>query len=291
MNDTMPPLDMPIGACDCHNHVVGPQDKYPMDPARVYTGDVAPVAALLAERKKLGISRNILIQASFYGTDNRCMLDGLAELGETARGIAVVSPDISNEDLRALDARGVRGVRVNLETGGTRDPKVAATALSALGERLAPLDWHIQLYAMLSVITQIADQIARLPVPVVIDHFGRAVAAKGVAQPGFSTLLDLVRARKIYVKLSGSRHISKLPDESDVAPLARALIEAGRDRLVWGSDWPHTSRRPDGSRTEIAPYAKVDDAAQLRNLRSWCQDASVWKAILVDTPAKLYRFS
>jgi predicted TIM-barrel fold metal-dependent hydrolase len=262
-----------------------------MDPQRVYTAGPAPVSALLAERKRLGLSRNVLIQASFYGTDNRCMLDALAEFGDSARGVVVVSPSISDDELGAFDKRGVRGVRVNLETSGNRDPKAASAALAALATKLAPMGWHIQLYAMLSVIEQIADQIAALPVPVVIDHFGRAVAALGVAQPGFSALLDLVRSRKIYVKLSGSRHISKVLGETDVAPLAKALIEAGSDRLVWGSDWPHTSRRGDGSRTEIAPYAVVDDEAQLRLVRSWCPNDAVWNAVMADTPARLYGFA
>jgi len=282
--------DMPAGACDCHNHIVGTQDAYPMDPNRVYTAGPAPGSALLAERKRLGLSRNVLIQASFYGTDNRCMLDALGEMGESARGVAVVAPSITSDELLAMDARGVRGVRLNLETSGNRDPKAASDALAALATKLAPLGWHIQLYAMLSVIDQIADQIAALPVPVVIDHFGRAVAALGVTQPGFSSLIDLVRTRKVYVKLSGSRHISKVPGDTDVAPLAHALIEAGSDRLVWGSDWPHTSRRPDGSRTEIAPYAAVDDAAQLELVRSWCPNETVWRNIMADTPARLYGF-
>jgi predicted TIM-barrel fold metal-dependent hydrolase len=284
-------LDMPPGACDCHNHIVGTPDAYPMDPQRVYTAGPASVSALLAERKRLGLSRNVLIQASFYGTDNRCMLDALAEFGDTARGVVVVSPSILNDELRAFDKLGVRGVRVNLETGGNRDPKAASAALAALATKLAPLGWHIQLYAMLSVIDQIADEIAALPVPVVIDHFGRAVAALGTAQPGFSTLLDLVRSQKIYVKLSGSRHISKVPGETDVAPLAHALIKAGADRLLWGSDWPHTSRRADGSRIDVAPYAIVDDEAQLRLVRSWCANDAIWKAIMADAPARLYGFA
>lgn len=260
-----------------------------MDPNRVYTAGVASVAQLREQRAKLGLSRNVLIQASFYGTDNTCMLDALTELGDSARGVAMVAPDVGDEELRRLDARNVKAVRINLETGLNRDPKAAAAALEAMAVRLAPLGWHIQLYAALSVIAQIADRIAALPVPVVIDHFGRAVAALGPRQPGFDALLDLVRSRKSYVKLSGYRHISKLPDLSDMAPLARALIDAGPDRLVWGTDWPHTGRRADGNRLEIAPYQQIDDLQQLALLRSWCDDTT-WKLILADTPARLYRF-
>jgi predicted TIM-barrel fold metal-dependent hydrolase len=261
-----------------------------MDPNRVYTADVASVAQLLDQRGALGLSRNVLIQASFYGTDNSCMLDALSELGDSARGVAMVSPTISDEELWRLDACNVTAVRINLETGLNRDPIAAVEALETMAVRLASLNWHIQPYAALAVIAQIADRIAALPVPVVIDHFGRAAAALGPLQPGFAALLDLVRSRKSYVKLSGYRHISKLPDLSDMAPLAHALIEAGPDRLVWGTDWPHTGRRPDGDCFAIAPYQKVDDAQQLALLRSWCDDAT-WKRILVETPARLYRFN
>lgn len=260
-----------------------------MDPNRVYTAGVASVAQLRDQRKLLGLSRNVLIQASFYGTDNTCMLDALTELGDSARGVAMLPPDVDDAELRRLDQRGVKAIRINLETGLNRDPKAAAEALRAMAARVAPLDWHIQLYAALAVIAEIADTIAALPVPVVIDHFGRAVAALGPQQPGFPVLIDLVRAGNTYVKLSGYRHISKLPDLSDMAPLAHALIEAGPDRLVWGTDWPHTTRRPDGDRLAIAPYQKIDDMQQLRLLRSWC-DADTWTQILARTPARLYRF-
>jgi predicted TIM-barrel fold metal-dependent hydrolase len=107
---------MPDGACDCHVHIVGPHDKYAMDPNRTYTAGEASVEALRALRSELGISRNVLIQPSFYGTDNTCMLDALKELGASARGIAVLSPDVSDAELHEFDARGVKGVRVNLET-------------------------------------------------------------------------------------------------------------------------------------------------------------------------------
>jgi predicted TIM-barrel fold metal-dependent hydrolase len=143
----------------------------------------------------------------------------------------------------------------------------------------------------LPVIAELAEQIATLPVPVVIDHFGSPIAAQGVGQPGFATLLDLVRNRKVFVKLSGCYRISQAPDYADVAPLAHALIEAGPDRLVWASDWPHTGRAKNGSRTEIAPYQKIDDPKVLGLLAQWCPDPTVRKLILVDTPARLYRFS
>ncbi|MEP9379147.1 amidohydrolase family protein [Aquabacter sp. CN5-332] len=281
---------MPSGACDCHNHVVGAQADYPMDPDRVYTAGIASVDDLLAHRRLLGISRTVLIQASFYGTDNTCMLDGLVRLGDSGRGVAVLKPDVPDAELDRLHGLGVRGVRVNLETSRNRDPKVAADLIGPLSERLARLGWHIQVYAGLSVIAALAPQLAKLPVKVVIDHFGRASAAAGLDQPGLPELLDLVRGGNVYVKLSGARHVSSREDRSDVAPLARALIAAGRDRMVWGTDWPHTTRRADGSRTEIAPYEKIDDVAQLDLLRGWCGSEEEWRLILAENPARLYAF-
>ena len=285
-----PIADMPQHACDCHVHIVGPASKYPMDPNRTYTAGEASTAELTALRKRLGISRNVLVQISFYGTDNSCMIDALGELGNSARGIAVVAPDVSDSELRRLDAAGVRGIRLNLETSLTRDPAFASAQLETFAKRLAPLGWHIQIYAALPVLAQLAEQIAGMPVPVVIDHFGVPQAAKGVTQPGFSALLDLVRSRKAFVKLSGCYRISQAPDYADVAPFARALIEAGPDRLVWASDWPHSGRPKSGSRTEIAPYQQIDDEKVLGLLMQWCPDPAIRKLILVDTPAQLYKF-
>jgi predicted TIM-barrel fold metal-dependent hydrolase len=282
--------DMPPFACDCHVHIVGAPGQYPLDPYPAYMAGEASVAELKTLRAQLGIERNVLVQISFYGTDNSCLANALAELGCTARGIAVLPPDVSLRELQRLHAAGVRGVRLNLETGRTRDPAMVSAHLEAFAIRLAPLGWHIQIYAALPVIAGLSPQVAQLPVPVVADHFGSPVAAKGVGQPGFAELLDLVRKRKVFVKLSGCYRISKAPDYEDVAPFARALIEAGPDRLLWGSDWPHSGRLDSGSRTEIAPYQAIDDAKVLGLLAQWCPDAAIRKLILAETPAKLYGF-
>jgi predicted TIM-barrel fold metal-dependent hydrolase len=282
--------DMPQNACDCHVHIVGPAAKYPMDPNRTYTAGEASTDELKMLRKRLGIARNVLVQISFYGTDNSCMLDALATLGDSARGVAVVGPDIPDSELLRLGEAGVRGIRLNLETSLTRDPGAASALLETFAKRLAPLGWHVQIYAALPVIAQLAEQIAGLPVPVVIDHFGSPVAANGVTQPGFAALLDLVRSRKAFVKLSGCYRISQAPDYADVAPFARALIEAGPDRLVWASDWPHSGRAKSGSRTEIAPYQQIDDEKVLGLLKQWCPDPAIRTRILADTPAQLYKF-
>jgi predicted TIM-barrel fold metal-dependent hydrolase len=284
------------GACDCHVHVIGPATQYPMTRERAYTPPEASTADLIETRGRLGITRNVLIQPSFYGTDNRCMLDAMAELGGTSRGVAVVAPDITAEELAELDAQGVRGIRMNLETRETRDPRTAAAALDTFAQRIKHLGWHIQIYAALPVIAALANRIAVLPVDVVIDHFGLAQAKDGVDQPGFAALLELVRARnasgnKAYVKLSAPYRISQGSGYADVAPIVRALIEAGPDRMLWGSDWPHTDRVPGRGPLEIHPFRTIDGPAVLALFSEWCGDETIARTILVETPARLYAFT
>ena len=283
--------DMPPGACDCHVHIIGPPDQYPMVAGRTYTPPQSSVAQLLDLRRRLGLARTVLIQPSFYGTDNRALLGALRELGETARGVAVLDPDTPDTELAALDKAGVRGVRLNIETAGGRDPREVTGKLGAFARRLAPLGWHVQIYAALSVIVRVAPDVAALPVPVVFDHFGMPDAALGPDQPGFPVLLDLVRAGNTYVKLSAPYRISNLTGYADAAPIAKALIAAGPDRMVWGSDWPHTDHAPGVSATAISPFRTVDDAAILDLLATWAPDAAQRRAILATTPHRLYRFS
>jgi len=283
--------ETPPGACDCHVHVIGPYDKYPMVADRTYTPPQSTVPQLQDLHRRLGLSRTVLVQPSFYGTDNRAMVDALGELGETARGIAVLDPNVSDAELAVLDAAGVRGVRLNIETAGGRDPREVTGRLAPFARRLAPLGWHIQIYAALPVIARIAPDVADLPVPVMFDHFGMPDAALGPEQAGFPVLLDLVRAGKAYVKLSAPYRISRQPDYADVVPIARALIAAGPERTVWASDWPHTDHAPGVSTSAISPFRRVHDAAVLDLLAAWAPDPAQRRAILATTPQRLYRFS
>jgi predicted TIM-barrel fold metal-dependent hydrolase len=282
--------DMPPGACDCHVHIIGPLERYPMVPGRSYTPPQSTVAELEALHERLGITRTVLIQPSFYGTDNRAMLEALATLGASARAIAVLPPDVEDAELTRLDGLGVRGVRVNIESAGSRDPRDVTRDLGAFARRVQPLGWHIQIYAALSVIARIAPEVADLPVPVVFDHFGMPDAALGPAQPGFGTLLDMVKSGHAYVKLSAPYRISRLPGFPDAAPIARALIDTGPDRMVWASDWPHTDHAAGVSATDISPFRVVDDPAVFDLLATWCPDAGARRVILAETPQRLYRF-
>jgi predicted TIM-barrel fold metal-dependent hydrolase len=285
-------FDVPRDACDCHTHIFDPA-RFPFAAARNYTPEPASIAELLAMHRVLHIDRVVLVQPSVYGADNSCLLDALKQLGASARGIAVVDGNATDADLDAMRDAGIRGFRINFEAGGPPNPDLARSYFRVVVHRAQAHDLHVQIYTRLSVIETLADRIMAAPVPVVFDHFGGAQAALGVAQPGFDTLLSLVRAGKAYVKVSGAyRASTEAPDYSDVAPLAKALIAANPERILWGSDWPHpdSSSKPGRAATDIAPLFQIDDGRLFNQLAVWAPEAAVRKKILVDNPAKLYGF-
>jgi predicted TIM-barrel fold metal-dependent hydrolase len=262
-----------------------------MSPQREYTPPEASLKDLQDHLSSLSLSRVVIIQASFYRTDNRCLLNGLAGLEGRARGIAVLPATIHDAELRSMMRQGVSGVRINLQTGNIQDPKAASTALSALAKRVESLGLHIQIYASLGVIAAVAKEIEKLPMPVVLDHFAMPRAELGVSQPGFDAVLALVKARKVYVKLSAPYRISnRAPDYPDVLPIAQALIAAGSSQMLWASDWPHTNSESGKAPTEVSPFRRIDDAAVLKLFAKWVPDAEVRRKILVDNPARLYGF-
>jgi predicted TIM-barrel fold metal-dependent hydrolase len=284
---------VPPGACDCHVHVFGTAAEYPFLAGRGYTPPPAGVDELLALQNTLSLSRVVIVQPSVYGADNSCTLDGMRQLGpERARGVAVIDAKTTAAALKDMHAAGIRGVRVNLETGGQTDPDLSRRNLAAAVRRVAPLGWHVQVYTRLSVIEALHDDIMKLDVPVVFDHFGGAQASGGTEQPGFAALLALVRAGKAYVKVSGHyRSSAKAPAFDDVAPLARALIAANPDRIVWGTDWPHPHHAEPGKElSELTPSFDIDDGLALAQLPRWAPTAATRRKILVDNPARLYGF-
>jgi predicted TIM-barrel fold metal-dependent hydrolase len=187
---------------------------------------------------------------------------------------------------------GIRGIRVNLETAGESDPDAARRLLTDAVARIAGRGWHVQVYTRLAVIAALSEEVARLKVPIVFDHFGGAQAAGAIGQPGFSTLLDLVRAGDAYVKVSAAyRSSNQAPAYADVAPLARALIDANPERVVWGTDWPHPhAAAPGAERDAVTPFYDIDDGLALNQLDDSAPDAAVRQKILVDNPARLYDF-
>lgn len=286
-------FDVPAGACDCHTHIHPDPEKFPFFAGRVYTPELASPEEMAALHKALHIERVVIVTPSIYGPDNSATLFGMKARGATARGVAVIDDKTSDSDLDAMNQAGIRGIRLNLATGGVNDPKVGRPRFQAAVERVKDRNWHVQLFTSLAMISAIKDLVAASPVPVVFDHFGGAQAALGPEQPGFADLLELVRSGKAYVKISGAYRSSKLaPDYADCTPLARALIEANSDRIVWGTDWPHPdSVTPPGKKpSDVTPLFQIDDGRLLNQLAVWAPDAAIRKKILVDNPARLYGF-
>jgi predicted TIM-barrel fold metal-dependent hydrolase/predicted NBD/HSP70 family sugar kinase len=283
---------VPAGACDCHVHVFGRAARFPFAARRGYTPPPASAAQLLTLQEALKLSRVVIVQPSVYGSDNSCTLDGMRRLGARARGVAVIDEATSNAALDEMHRAGIRGVRVNLATAGESDPAQARRNLAAAVARVAPLGWHVQVYTELSVIAALKDDVARLGVPIVFDHFGGAPAAGGTGQRGFAALLALVKAGHAYVKVSAAyRSSNKAPAYDDVAPLAQALIAANPDRILWGTDWPHPhAAAPGASLGAITPSYDIDDGLALNQLRLWAPNAAVRRKILVGNPARLYDF-
>lgn len=283
---------LPPGACDCHTHVFGDPRRFPPSADRLYTPEPASVAEMRALQQALHMERVVIVQPSIYATDNACTLDAVRRLGARARAIAVIDQHVSAAALDLMHKGGVRGVRINLATSGQTDAAAARQRLRVAGEQLKGRPWHVQMYTTLPIIDAIREQVAASPVPVVFDHFGGAQASLGTAQPGFDALLGLVASGTAYVKISGAYRSSNAPDYADVAPLAKALIAANPQRILWGSDWPH----PDSSRVagrkaaDIAPLLQIDDGRLLNQLEVWAPDAAQRKAILVDNPARLYGY-
>jgi predicted TIM-barrel fold metal-dependent hydrolase len=284
-------FDIPAGACDCHTHIHGDPREFPFFAGRVYTPELASPEEMSDLHKALHIERVVIVTPSVYGPDNSSTLYGMKARGATARGVAVIDDETPESDLDAMNKQGFRGIRLNLATGGVNDPTVGRPRFSAAVERAKARGWHVQLFTSLAMISAIKDLVATSPVPVVFDHFGGAEAALGVDQPGFADLLELVKSGKAYVKISGAYRASKLgPDYADVAPLAKALIAANVDRIVWGTDWPHPDSVPGRKVTDVTPLLQIDDGRLLNQLPVWAPDAAIRNKILVDNPARLYGF-
>jgi predicted TIM-barrel fold metal-dependent hydrolase len=283
-------FEVPPGACDCHTHIHGDPAQFPFFPGRVYTPEMALPDEMARLHNALHIQRVVIVTPSVYGTDNSATLWGMKARGNDARGVAVINEKTPESELDALGQAGIRGIRLNLKTTGIRDPTVAVQMFQASAERMQKRNWHIQLNITMEMMTAIKAQLAASPVPLVFDHFAGAEPEKSVDQPGFADLLDLVRAGKAYVKISvteGPRH-----DYTGFIPLAKALIAANPDRILWGTNWPHPNSMPPAGRkpTELTRLWQVDDGLVFNLLPVWAPDPAIRKKILADNPARLYGF-
>jgi D-galactarolactone isomerase len=268
----------PPGACDCHIHIY--EDSYPLAPTATFTPPHSPVSAYRQVQRALGLERVIVVQPTGYGFDNSCLLDALAQMGASARGIAVPPVDTSDAELLRLHEAGVRGVRFMMLAGS--GGVLPWSALEAMAARIEPLGWNINLQLDGRDLPQHRALIDRLPGKVVIDHIGKFIEPVPVDDAAFKTLLAVLDRPGRWVKLAAPYETSKVgpPHYTDVSALAKALVQAHPDRCLWASNWPHPNRSP--------PPA---DADVLALLGEWTGgDAALQRRVLVDNPAAAYGF-
>jgi predicted TIM-barrel fold metal-dependent hydrolase len=273
---------LPRRSCDTHAHIMGPKARYDYSPARVYTPPDCLLTDYLHMLDTLGVERAVLVQPSVYGTDNTVMLEAMKTADGRLRGVAVVGEDISDTELKELDTAGVRGVRVNIVDVKNRKPGTLPMAsLSKLAGRIASLGWHMEFLMHADEFPDLDRAFADFPVEIVLGHLGYMNIGQKPEAPGFQALLRLMKTGRAWVKLTGPYRITGEPlPYRDTAPFAHALLDANRERVIWGTDWPHVMLK--GAMPNDGDLADV--------LLEWIPDAGLREQVLVRNPAKLYGF-
>lgn len=283
-NPRKPSYALPPGAVDTHFHIFGPPEIFPWAPAeqRVYTPPAAPFGHYRKLAEHLGLTRGVVVQPMAHGMDNSATLDAIARSEGRFMGVAKADERTSERDFEALHAGGIRGVRFNLhvDAGGSTDRKVMETVI----DRVRHLGWSVTFHTRARDLDGETDWFARIPLPVIIDHFGRVPFGDGIDQPAFRNLLALVRNHEhIYVKISCIERCSAEGSPyDDSIPFAHALLEAAPDRLLWGTDWPHSQRFEIGQQCDTGELVDMIPAL--------IPDESLRHAILVENPLKLFPF-
>jgi predicted TIM-barrel fold metal-dependent hydrolase len=256
--------------------VFGPGDVFPYAPDRRYTPEDAPKETLKALHDHLGIARAVIVQASCHGSDNRAMLDALAWRPEHYRGVAILDQNTPGTDIPIMHRAGVRGARFNFvkHLGGSPDMAVFANIL----RRIKPMGWHVVLHVDAPDIVPLSDMMRGLTLPFVIDHMGRVPAKDGVDQTPLQALLDLAKLDRCWIKVSGSERID-MPPYDKAIPIAKKIVEASPDRVLWGTDFPHPNSTHEADEAELVDL-----------LPKIAPDPALQKKLLVDNPAKLYGF-
>lgn len=268
----------PPGACDAHCHIWGPAARFPFAERRPYTPPDRGKEDLAALYAQLGIERSVIVQAIVHGTDNAAMLDAIASSNGRYRGIALIDDTFDEKALQALHESGVRGVRFGFVKHLKARPDLGFFRRTV--ERIAPLGWHAQIHLDAVDLIELREELDALRIPFVIDHMGRVDAAGGLEQPAFRELLEQVRRENCWVKVSGSDRVSAAGTPfHDALPFAQALIAAAPDRVVWGTDFPHSN-----------PRHVVEDDWTLLDLLPLMTDQAGLQRLLIDNPARLYGF-
>lgn len=275
---TRPRLKTPPAACDTHMHFY--DSRYPTAPTALFTPPNASVADYRKMQVRLGLERVVIAQPTTYGKDNSCTLDAIAEIGDGARGVAVVGVDVGDAELERLTEAGIRGVRFHMLPGGA----LPWESVERIAARVEEVGWHVQLQLDGRLLPEREALIKRFPGTLVIDHIGKFLEPVPVDDAAFRVLLGLVENGRAWVKLSAPYETSKVgrPLYGDVGGLAKALVRTAPDRMLWASNWPHPSK---------VPYDPMPDDAELLDLLlDWTPDDATRRKILADNPAKLYGF-
>ena len=278
-NPRKPDHVLPPGAVDAHCHVFGPGSVFPYAPERRYTPADAPKEKLFALRDFLGFERNVIVQATCHGADNRALVDALLTAGDRARGVATIRPGVSRSELADMHAAGVRGIRFNFVRRLT-DPE-PDEYYQGLVDLIAEFGWHIVVYFEAADLAERWELFTHLPTVIVVDHIGRPDVTQPADGPGFALFQRLMHEHEnVWAKLSGAERLSVSgpPGYDDFVPFARHIAEAFPDRVIWGTDWPHPNMRshmPDeGDLVDLVPRIALTGDLQRR--------------LLVDNPARLY---
>lgn len=274
-----PEFVAPDGAVDAHCHVFGPGDIFPYAPERKYTPCDASKDQLWALREHLGFSRNVIVQATCHGADNRALVDALENSNATARGVATVKRDVTEEELNDLHAAGVRGVRFNFVKRLV--DALPTDSLTEIAAKIKPLGWHIVIYFEAQELPELYDFFTALPTTVVVDHMGRPDVSKPVDGDEFNLFVKLMAENEnFWSKVTcPDRLTEEGPFEySDVVPFGKRLVETFPDRVIWGTDWPHPNLKShtpdDGKLVDFIP--KIATTPELQ------------QKLLVDNPMRLY---
>ena len=278
-NPARPRFQLPVGAVDVHCHVFGPAKRFPFSDQRKYTPCDADKETLFRLRQHLGLTRNVIVQATCHGTDNRALLDALQAGGDTTRGVVSLDSGVTDAELLVMHKAGVRGVRFNFVRRLVDD--TPRSTFIDIADRIRPLGWHVVVYFEAADFDGLRDFLLELNMPVVIDHMGRPDIEKGIESPEFQAFMAFMETHsQIWTKVSCPERlsISGPPDYRDVVPFSRTLVQRFSDRVLWGTDWPHPNMRshmPDeGDLVDLIPEI--------------APTASLQRALLIDNPMRLY---
>jgi len=275
---TPPAFRVPDGACDSHVHVFGPQSRYPCVATPHYTLPDGNLRQLQHMAQVLNLQRFVIVQPSYYGTDNSCMLEALATAGTRARGVAMVNEGTSDAELEAMHVRGVRALRLDLFLRSSLPTSELIAYIERSARRTKAFGWHVQFYAPGWVIRDLLPFLAELDADFVVDHMGYMLESDGLTRLDFDRLLKVIALGRGWIKLSAPYRIARDGNFARLQPLVAAVTDAAPTRVIWGSDWPHI---PDGGR----------DTGELLNLlATWVPDTEALARVLVKNPARLFGF-